>query len=607
MPLRFRMIAAGMAGAALALAMTGTALAVPTDPAGTRTLQLAQGGDTTSPIEKKRVDSVPTPKLGWYACFRIAECATLRLPLDYDKPKGTTTEIAVLRLKARDPKKRLGSLFINPGGPGGQGTAIAYQAGAFLGKDVLDRFDIVGFDPRGIGFSDNVRCFRSIKDQSRALAGANVSFPVGKKEEAAFIKSTKALGKACSTTGKTLAGSMSTAEAARDMDVLRRAVSDRKLTYLGFSYGTALGQYYANMFPDRVRAVAVDGVINPVSWVGTDQTADQILDDRLRSADGSYKALHEILVRCSKAGSSRCAFAKHGDPVKNFDVLAKRLKAKPADLGDGVKVTYADLVGAMLGSLYAPDGYQEIDYLLNGLWLATSPTATAEQTSAAKRSLAARISARRAEVKKKEDAAKKVSVQDFPYDNSAEAFSGVTCTDGRHPRNAALWPKLTAASDKRAPYFGRAWGWGSVQCASNSWTVRDEDAYKGSFSRRTSAPALFIGNYYDPATNYNDAVSSSKLLPGSRLLSSNSWGHTAYGTSACVTNAVDGYLVRGALPAKGTVCVGDIQPFAAAKSLARTLKGQADAGGMATPPSTNNTQLPPVATPVPPSILLGTR
>ncbi|NYD48180.1 pimeloyl-ACP methyl ester carboxylesterase [Actinomadura luteofluorescens] len=585
---------AGVAGAALVPALTVTALAGP--------------GDTTSPVEKARADRVPTPKLDWYKCYDTAECATVRLPLDYDDPKGATTEIAVLRVRARNAKKRIGSLFVNPGGPGGQGTAIAYQAPYFLGKDVLDRFDIVGFDPRGIGFSSNVACFKSTKDQTLALAGMNVAFPVGAKQEAAYVKSAKAVGKGCSTTGKKLAGAMSTAEAARDMDVLRRAVGDKKLSYLGFSYGTAIGQYYANMFPDRLRAVVVDGVINPVSWAGTRKTENQILDDRLRSADGAYKALREILVRCGKAGRKKCQFAAYGDPVKNFDVLAKRLKAKPADI-EGEMVTYADLVGGVLGALYDPSGYEVVDAMATDLWQATSPASSSAQAAKARKALAARIAERRAEVRRQKEAAEKVTAKDFPYDNSLEAFSGVTCTDGLHPKKAGSWPALTAASDRRAPYFGRAWGWGSVQCARDAWKVRDEDAYTGPFNRRTNAPVLFVGDYYDPATNYNDAVSSSKLLPNSRLLSSNSWGHTAYGTSACVTKAVDGYLVGGKLPPAGKVCVGDVQPFAGNPEPALESRGPADASAMAPQAAAtgNGTKLPPVAARVPSSILLGTR
>ncbi|WP_119727069.1 alpha/beta hydrolase [Thermomonospora amylolytica] len=608
MRLRHRMLAIGLGGLMVASIVPGTALAAPGAPAGVPTLQ-APAGDVTSPAEKKRVDRVPAPKLGWYECYEGAECATVRLPLDYDNPKGATTEIAVLRVKARNPKKRIGSLFVNPGGPGGQGTAMAYQAQYFLGKEVLDRFDIVGFDPRGIGFSANIKCFKSPKDQALAYAGFNVPFPIGQKEEAAFIKSAKAVGKGCSTTGKPLAGSMSTAEAARDMDVLRRAVGDKKLSYLGFSYGTALGQYYANMFPDRVRAVAVDGVINPVSWVGTKKTAGQILDDRLYSADGAFKALREILVRCGKAGPAKCSFAKYGDPVKNMDVLAKRLKAEPADLGDGLEVTYATLVSWLLGDLYAPDGYQFVDQDLTDVWVASSPaqTVSAAQANTARQALAARLRDRRAKEKQARQTAQRVIGRDFPYDNGLEAFSGVTCTDALHPKDAGAWPRLTAASDKRAPYFGRAWAWGTVQCAGNSWTVRDEDAYSGPFNRRTAKPVLFVGNYWDPATNYNDAVSSDKLLPNSRLLSSDSWGHTAYGTSACVTNAVDRYLVQGTLPAAGTVCVGDIQPFADAAPGARKVRGRADASVLAKPVTrATGTQLPPVAARVPSPLLQGT-
>ncbi|MGH3241603.1 MAG: alpha/beta fold hydrolase, partial [Spirillospora sp.] len=389
MRLRNRILAVGAAAVALVPALAVTAVADPGAP-GVPGVRGAPAGDTTSPAEKKRVDSVPTPKLDWYKCYGTAECATVRLPLDYDDPKGATTELAVLRVKARDAKKRVGSLFVNPGGPGGQGTALAYQAQDFLGPDVVDRFDVVGFDPRGIGFSDNVACFKSNKDQALALAGLDVAFPVGKKQEAAYIKSATALGEGCSTTGKKLAGAMSTGQAARDMDVLRRAVGDKKLTYLGFSYGTALGQYYANMFPDRMRAVVVDGVINPVSWVGTEKTKDEILDDRLRSADGAYKALKEILVRCGKAGKAKCTFAEFGDPVKNFDVLANRLRAKPADI-EGQKVTYADLVGLVLGELYSPDGYSFIDLIITDLWKATSPASTAAQAAAARGALAARI------------------------------------------------------------------------------------------------------------------------------------------------------------------------------------------------------------------------
>jgi pimeloyl-ACP methyl ester carboxylesterase len=551
MPRRTRSLAAaGIAGIVLAATAVAPAAAAPV-PAWARPAT----SDRTSPAEARRVDQVPTPRLGWYPCYDYAECATVRLPLDYDNPKGATTEIAVLRVKARDQQHRIGSLFINPGGPGGSGTDVALAAPYFLGDDLLDRFDIVGVDPRGVAASDNVKCFRSVKDQNAAYAGLNVAFPYTKAEEKAYVASAKAVGRACSTTGKPLSGAMSTAEVARDMDVLRRAVGDQKLSYLGFSYGTALGQYYANMFPDRVRALVVDGVLNPNAWVGQGKARGLLQETRLRSADGAYQALHEILVRCDKAGEQACGLAS-GDPVASYELVATRLRKKPLvvddpDLGT-FTVSYADFVGASLGALYSPFGYQDIVGLTADLLVLTDPQAS---------SAARRTQAHAAVVQRAAQARQQAGRYDFPYNNGLETFLGVDCTDAYHPSDAAAWPALSAKEDNRAPYFGRLWAWGTAPCARNTWTVRDEDAYTGPFNRRTSAPVLVVGNRWDPATNYQGAVSSAALLPNSRLLSSDSWGHTAYGTSACVTGAVDAYLLRGALPAKGTLCVGDIQPF----------------------------------------------
>jgi hypothetical protein len=149
----------------------------------------------------------------------------------------------------------------------------------------------------------------------------------------------------------------------------------------------------------------------------------------------------------------------------------------------------------------------------------------------------------------------------FPYFNGAEAFQSVLCTDGLNPKDAASWPWYAHQAGERAPDFGPLWAWSSAPCASTTWTVRDEDAYRGPFTRRTVNPVLVVGDYYDPATNYLGAVKAASLLPNSRLLSSDSWGHTAYGTSACVSDAVNSYLLTLALPRRGTVCTGDSQPF----------------------------------------------
>jgi pimeloyl-ACP methyl ester carboxylesterase len=543
-----RLLAAGVAG----LILTGS-LVVPT--VATSAAAAVPAPDTTSPLEAWRVDSVPTPHLPWYKCYGTAQCATVRLPLDYDDPYGETVEIAVLKMKARKPASRIGSLFVNPGGPGGSGTEMAALSPLFLSGAVLDRFDVVGFDPRGVGFSDNLKCFPTTARQTQVLSGLQAFFPYGANQERGYVNSAQAVGRGCSRTGAKLAGAMSTAEVARDMDVLRRAVGDKKLTYLGFSYGSLLGQYYANMFPDRVRALALDGIINPITWVGSPATANRLLDDRLNSADGAYKALQRLLIRCDQAGEKRCMFAK-GDPRKHFEAIARKLRAKPLVLGTDedlgpVRLTYADFVGITLMGLYTPVAGELVTAIASLIetLLADPAATTGAQRSAARSALRERLTHVRA------------PGRDFPYDNSYEAFAGVMCTDALHPGDAGGWPALTAAADRRAPYFGRAWGWSSVPCAGDTWTVRDEDAYQGPFNRRTSAPVLVVGNYWDPATNYGQAVSAARLLPNSRLLTSDNWGHTAYGTSTCVTRAIDTYLVRGSVPPAGTKCHSPLQPF----------------------------------------------
>jgi pimeloyl-ACP methyl ester carboxylesterase len=528
-----------LATAAAGLALAGTLIApAPASAAPSGAYAV------TSAAERKRVDAVKTPKLRWYSCYDWGQCATAKVPLDYDQPNGKQVSLALLKVPARDRKHRIGSLFVNPGGPGGSATAMALGAPYFLSKSILDRFDIVGMDPRGIGFSQQVDCFGSAARQMPTLKSLAIGFPWGAKEEKSFITSAENEARGCSTTGRELAGAMSTAEVARDMDVMRRAVGDAKLTYLGFSYGTALGQYYANMFPDRFRAMVVDGVIDPAAWVGNTATSGQIQDDRLHSADGAWKALAEILRRCAVAGPAKCSFSNA--PMVTFRTVAERLKAKPVTL-DGDKITYAGFVGLVLSALYETDAGDEITDLAAKLYALTSASPSSSQVALAS-SLVRRMRSR-------------AEGRAFPYDNSFDAYSAVMCTDGVHPAHGSSWPAAAARADKRATYLGRAWAWASVQCARDHWTVRDEDAYAGPFTKNTAHPVLVVGSFWDPATNYYDAVRSSRLLPNSRLLSSNNWGHTAYGTSACATTWTDRYLLFRALPPAGTVCQGDAQPF----------------------------------------------
>ena len=385
----------------------------------------------------------------------------MKLPRDYDKPKGAKTELALLRYRSPDQTKRIGTLFVNPGGPGGWATDLAYYAPDFFSSDILERFDIVGVDPRGVGYSDNVRCFADPGKQApvmNTLYGRG--YPTTKAETAAYLKAAKAQGKACATAGKPLSVSMSTAAVARDMDVLRRAVGDKKLSYLGFSYGTYLGQVYANLFPDRVRALALDGVLDPWAWRGTKATRNVPLSDRLRSADGSYKALRELLVRCDRAGGQRCAFAL-GDPVANFDLIYQRLKQHPIvmddDEGNTGSYGHDDLVSEVRSAPLRPVQHRlhrrvarqapHHDRATGGRRRRRPPSrrGTGPRRGPAPLGRAGRSQAspRRA---------------GFPYDNSLDATVSVTCTDGVQPDDIADTPDSRGESGQAGHLLRRTVG-----------------------------------------------------------------------------------------------------------------------------------------------------
>jgi pimeloyl-ACP methyl ester carboxylesterase len=498
----------------------------------------------------------PVPKLAWHACENAEgyECATAKVPLDYDDPHGPTIDLAVSRIRATDPKHRIGSLFLNPGGPGGSGVEFLQGVGGYLYSDeVRAKFDLISFDPRGVAGSTPLTCFKT-QEQADA-ATAPFGFPVTPAEERAWMGYDKRYAKSCAHYAGPIIDHMSTADVARDMDALRQAVGDKKLTYAGYSYGTYLGSVYANMFPDKVRAIIIDGVIDPVS----DATGRGLefltkpVDARLESEQGAYQELQEFLRLC-KAGGKNCSFSA-GSPKARFDALAARLRKHPLELPDGdggtYTVTYADMIGTTLGSLYSAGGFEGLADYLQGL-----DTAKVSAIRAAKAKLSRPALAQ----------AKPARLADDPaYTQGAEGFYGVWCTDSLIPSYADAWTFAARAADRKWPYFGRAWNWESSVCV--RWPGHDSDRYLGPFNKKTSAPVLVIGNRWDPATRYEDAVSTSKLLGNARLLSVSGWGHTSLFSSTCADNKASAYLLTGALPKAGTVCKPDEVPFAQSSRL----------------------------------------
>lgn len=497
--------------------------------------------------EARRVDAVPTPTLDWTPC-ELGECATATLPLDYDDPQGPQISVALTRIPARQPERRIGSLFLNPGGPGASGRDFPQRATQWIGQDVRDRFDLIGFDPRGTFASTTTQCFpRQAKLDKVTGVLKGMGFPVTRQEETEYTKAANKLARACSGHGRTVASSISTAEVARDLDVLRRAVGDHQLTYLGFSYGTYLGQVYANMFPSRVRALAIDGVIDPTKWVGTPATADVPMTVRMNSAPGSEAALHELLKRCSEAVEVCGA----PDAEALLAKVTARLKQSPLQVpqGDGTisPLTYQGFVTTLLYALYNQETAPTIPALIATVDAMQSPATDGDQQMALGGSYIR--------------AARRVARTATKYDNLVESVPAIMCGDSLNPRRAATWSSLSATEDARAPLFGRHWLWNSVACNEQAWRISDEDAWPGPFDAQTSATVLVVGSLHDPATSYASAQAVAQLLPNSRLLSNNNWGHTAYGLSACATSHVDRYLVDGVLPEAGALCSDGVQPF----------------------------------------------
>ncbi|HEX3240843.1 MAG TPA: alpha/beta fold hydrolase [Solirubrobacterales bacterium] len=550
--------------------------------------------DVTSKVEAQRVDRVPAPEPNWAPCYEewgTYECATFPVPLDYDKPSGPQVQLALLKHPASKPEQKIGSLFVNPGGPGAGAQGLALEMPFWFGASVIDRFDVIGMDPRGVGGSTPIRCFNTFQERNAAWEGHlnPVNLPATAAEEEAEVASARAVGKGCSSYAQPLVSSMSTAEVARDMDVLRRAVGDKKLTYWGVSYGTYLGEVYANMFPDRVRAMNLDGNIEPRAWVGNPLTKYQPMFDRLRSADGSYKALAEILRRCAAVGQPTCKFAG-GDPLAKFGKLAKRLRTETVTVKVGgygevpprtLKMGYNWFVQQTRTLLAYPTGWESIDAMLASLWTLTgegaaspSPAAKSSARRALGRSLTQTYRLRTPGALGAGPAAvaaltPKEEAQEATL-SFEESLRAVMCSDGLHAPDASIWRLTGALADQRAPYFGRVWNYIDTPCATNTWTAHDEDAYFGPFDRRTANPVLITANYWDPNTNYDSGVAVWKLMPNSRLISADSWGHAAYWTAPCVENTVNQYLITAVPPAAVTKCKGTVQPFETAASSSRS-------------------------------------
>jgi pimeloyl-ACP methyl ester carboxylesterase len=468
------------------------------------------------------------PVLRWTACGGGFECAQAAVPLDYDNPAGPTISLSLIMLPATDQRHRVGSLLTNPGGPATSSIdSIRGTPTDIYPPAMRARFDIVGFDPRGVAHSSPIRCFPSNEAKARFFADVPL-FPITRRDEVAFIAKTAELGAICVRHNASIMQHMSTANVARDMDLLRQALGDAKLNFYGASYGSYLGNVYANLFPGKVRTLVMDSIVEPVNWAtGRGDGFTLPVYNRERSDQGASATMRQFLSLCDRAGP-RCAFSP-GDPAKKWERLLAGARRAP--------ITYAQIVAFTAEALSDPPGsWSALAEQLQHLYASSNP----HTKVAARRSSAPQPT--RTE-----------------YNNKDESFLAITCTDTNNPRDPFRWPAVAAERDRRFDPFGSFWAYLSEPCA--TWPARDRDRYTGPFTHRTSAPILIIGTRFDPASPYRNARAVAHELPRSRLLTLDGWGHVAFGKSRCIAHHLDRYLVAAELPPPETSCRPDQRPF----------------------------------------------
>lgn len=474
-----------------------------------------------------------TAGIAWTSCDPPEaglDCGTLAVPLDWNRPDGAQIELAVLRHAASRPQERIGTMFLNPGGPGQSGVQVV--RGGADGFDVWGggRFDVVGWDPRGTNASAPVECFRTPEEQATFWAG--VTIPSTAQEAEAYRQRTVELARRCGEVSGNLLPHISTADTARDLDALRRAVGDDTLTYVGLSYGSMIGQTYAGMFPDRVRAMLLDGLIDPVRSTAS---AEERTANDVAYADEVFGRFLEL---CAAAGPSRCALAGHDEPVdqRAARVLAETRQAPiPAPAADPPgELSHGDLLLSTFTPLRLPETWPQFAADLDA---AASGDASALETAARQMRTPEGFAA-------------------------STTSSAVSCLDGPAQRPVADWPEviddLTASSTLWGPVLGW-WLW--APCASD-WPATSPDRYTGPWDPTTPNPILLINARYDPATGHGNAVAVEQRLGNAVLLTLDGYGHPAYqDPSACIDQARTRYLVDLATPPPGTVCEPDGAPF----------------------------------------------
>ena len=451
-------------------------------------------------------------QLVWESCGSN-QCSDLEVPLDYADPSNETIAIALEMAPATGD--RVGSMVVNPGGPGAPGTDTAKDADFYFASDLRDSFDIVGFDARGTGESNPIDC---LTDSELDAYVAGDPDPDNKAETRRFVTTQAGFWSGCEENSGNLGNHVSTVEVARDMDVLRAALGEEKLPYFGFSYGTRLGATYAELFPENVGRFVLDGAVDP---------SLPTLEGSLSQAEGFETALRAYLQDCVDQGD--CFLGDSVDEgLETISDLIADIDAEPLPTDDERDLAIGNAIYGLITPLYAEDNWP---YLDQGLEEALDG-----------------------------DGDTLLLLSDFYgsregggySDNSLEAIGVINCLDDPYSISAKEVSDYFDEFDEASPTFGRIFAWGLVGCHGTPFqTTEPPIEIDGS----GADPIVVIGTTRDPATPYQEAVAMAEQLDSGVLLSRDGDGHTAYNRgNACVDDAVHAYFIDGTVPADGTEC-----------------------------------------------------
>ncbi|HWU32934.1 MAG TPA: alpha/beta hydrolase [Marmoricola sp.] len=499
---------AAAAALVMALSACGTTSQSSVDPVVTTTGPM--------PAAASGLASYYRQKLTWRGCDGDL-CAWLRVPLDYAHPRGAQIRLAVLKVPATDPARRVGALVVNPGGPGGSGVNFA-SAGAqgYFGKALTKYYDIVGFDPRGVGASAPINCGNTA--QTDAMISA-VPAPSTTAEWEAGNAIARAYMDRCLALSGAIAQHVSTVEAARDMDILRAALSQPKLDYFGASYGTFLGATYAGLFPKNVGRMVLDGAIDPA--LSTTQ-----MD--LQQAHSMQVALESYVSDCVAQGS--CPLGANTDAaVARVGELLQQIQAHPLPTATSRELNGGFAMQGVWAPLYVRDNWPD-------------------------------LTAAFSEILKQHKGTKLLALADGYVDRGATAYTdnavaaqtAVNCLDHDDYLPWQEAQKLTPEFMKASPTFGKAFATMVASCS--FYPVRTGN--RSAAIRATGAPPIVvIGTTRDPVTPLAWARALAQQLASGVLVTRDGDGHTAYSEgNSCINGAVERYLVGGVVPRQGLAC-----------------------------------------------------